>query len=121
MAGDNSSWGDNIYRRLQSFREGGSMIMGGTQRRRTVAAEPGRIRVVRTALGTLDGQANSPSLAWPQINRGMGEKSNLACLRGFEPPTFGSGVPFSILMDIWGKPYFQGEVSCFPLSTFSQN
>ena len=46
---------------------------------------------------------------------------NMACLRGFEPPTFGSGVQRSTLLDIWGKPDFQGETSCFPLRTFSQN
>jgi hypothetical protein len=27
-----------------------------------------------------------------------------ACLRGFEPPTFGSGVPFPIFPDIWENP-----------------
>ena len=46
---------------------------------------------------------------------------NRTCLRGFEPPTFGSGVLFPTLLDIWGKPDFQGEMSCFPLRTFSQN
>jgi len=45
----------------------------------------------------------------------------MACLRGFEPPTFGSGVPYFKLLDVWGKPYFQGRLACFPLSTFSQN
>jgi hypothetical protein len=49
----------------------------------------------------------------------MGE--DMACLRGFKPPTFGSGVPSSTLLDIWGKPDFQGEMSCFSLRTFSQN
>jgi len=44
-----------------------------------------------------------------------------ACLRGFEPPTFGSGVQRSTLLDIWGEPDFQGRLSCFPLSTISQN
>ena len=43
-------------------------------------------------VGHLLAKLSSPSLAWPQINRGMGGKSNGACLRGFEPPTFGSGV-----------------------------
>ena len=43
-------------------------------------------------LGALDGQAIPPSRAWPQVNKGMGGKSNLARLRGFEPPTFGPGV-----------------------------
>jgi hypothetical protein len=52
------------------------MITGGTQRRRTIAAEPGRIGVVRMALGALFSQASSPPLTWPQINRGMGGKSN---------------------------------------------
>jgi hypothetical protein len=39
---------------------------------------------------------------------------------GFEPPTFGSGVPFPAPLSIWEKPDFQGEMSCFPLRTFSQ-
>jgi hypothetical protein len=40
----------------------------------------------------LVGQASFLSLTWPQISKGMGGKSNVECLRGFEPPTFGSGV-----------------------------
>jgi len=42
--------------------------------------------ILRMTGRALVGQASSPSLAWPQINRGMGGKSNAACLRGFEPP-----------------------------------
>jgi hypothetical protein len=36
---------------------------------------------------------------------------NVACLRGFEPPTFGSGVPYPTLLDIWGKPHFQRKTT----------
>jgi hypothetical protein len=45
----------------------------------------------------------------------------MACLRGFEPPTFGSGAQRSTFLDIWGKPHSQGEMSCFPLRAFIQN
>ena len=45
----------------------------------------------------------------------------MACLRGFEPPTFGSGVHVSTLLDIWGKPDFQEKMPCFTLRTISQN
>jgi len=45
----------------------------------------------------------------------------MVCLRGLESQTFGSGVPCSPPLNIWGKPDFQGETSCFPLRTFSQN
>jgi hypothetical protein len=51
------------------------MITGDTQRRRTIAAEPGSIGVVRMALGALFGQAGFPSLTWAQIIRGTGGKS----------------------------------------------
>jgi hypothetical protein len=51
----------------------------------------------------------------------MKSGGNVACLRGFEPPTFGAGVLTPAPLDIWGKPDFQGEMFCFPLSTFSQN
>ena len=57
---------------------------------------------------------------WRNLLEFLGGKS-MACLRGFEPPTFGSGVQRSTLLGIWGKPDFQGEMSCFPLRTFSQN
>jgi hypothetical protein len=91
-ARENGPRGDNAGWRLECFGEGGSMITGGTQRRRTITAEPGGIGVVRMTGWALVGQATSPSLAWLQINRGIGGKSNVACLRRFEPPTFGSGV-----------------------------
>jgi len=45
----------------------------------------------------------------------------MACLRGFEPPTFGPGVQSPNFLDIWGNPRFQGEIVSFPLRTFSQN
>jgi hypothetical protein len=53
------------------------MITGDTQRRRTIAAEPGGIGIVRIAFRALVGQAGSPSLGWPQIIRGLDGKSNV--------------------------------------------
>jgi len=63
--------------------------------------------ILRMAGRTLVGQANSSTPAWLQTNRGIGGKSNMACLRGFEPPTFGSDCHKTHL--VFG-PFFRDEV-----------
>jgi hypothetical protein len=48
-------------------------------------------------------------------------RGNVACRKGFEPPTFGSRVPYSILQDKWENPGFSWKMPYSPLSNTNQS
>lgn len=89
--GEGGARGELADRRLKGFRHDRTMVLGRRELGAAIGTESRRVGVVGMTGRAFDGQAGFPFLAWPQINGGMDGKSNGECLRGFEPPTFGSG------------------------------